>query len=322
MLQPHPTWDVKDSTKIKAYKTCPRLYFYEFMLGWRSRFPNHDLWYGISVHSALEHIYKEWKDNGVRYTNRVVMEGYEVFLTQYREKFAPSTDIEHKHKNPSETLIMLSEYVKHYSRDDFEVVYTEISGSVPISRCGKRIFFRLDTLCRDERGFFILEHKTSAWDQARWQASLRQSTQVGVGNHLLFCLYGDKAWGVLLNGLFLTRPKSYEQEDIGRFFVRVPMRRDMRRMEDWRVTAERWYDDIERETNILLNEDNAEKPVMAAFPKNEHGCMAYNRLCRFADYCTAWPNPLARCHTCPEDFIVEFWDPRSLDKANTTKVEL
>ena len=50
-------WSVLDPSKIKTFKQCPRQFFYEHVLGWRSKEPNLHLVFGEAWHQALEHLF-------------------------------------------------------------------------------------------------------------------------------------------------------------------------------------------------------------------------------------------------------------------------
>lgn len=320
----HPSLQVIDSTKIKSFQTCPRKFFFEHVLGWRKSNSDHDLWYGQAVHYAFEHMYGQWKLRGTPgYTNRDVAEGFQKFLNHYRQKFAPDTDIQHAAKSPENTLRMLLEYAEVYKDDNFQVLETEISGSVAIGETPdgqvKRIFFRLDTVCEGDRGIFILEHKTSKWDPTLWRASWTFDPQMGTGNHLLYSLYGDKTDCLRLNGVFLKAPLKTKDAPTCAF-QRVPMRWSGRKMQDWLESVRYEWDEIH--TNLHRLEQCSEgDPVMKAFPRNPSGCLKFNRICEYMDYCSAFTNPL-RETALPEGFEEFFWDPREQDQSYTKIVEV
>jgi len=230
LIQHVPEHDITDSTKLRTFQSCPRKYFYEYVLGWRADTPAHPLVYGGAVHLALESIYQDWKDRGTPgYTTEMVEKAYELFLEEYRQYFPPDTDEDFGGKNPENTLRALGEYCIRYRDDRFTVHWTEITGTALVGTYnGKElhITFRLDTLCENEHGeFFLLEHKTSSWDIERWSRSHAFAIQAGTGNHALRCLYGDKSRGMVYNGLFLRKVRFTKaglpyKGDIGNEFIR------------------------------------------------------------------------------------------------------
>ena len=81
-----PTHRIVDGSKLKRFMECPRAFFYEYLLGWRSERPNNHLVFGTAFHEALEHILL----NG--YTRAIADDAFEKFLTSYRTVFEPHTD--------------------------------------------------------------------------------------------------------------------------------------------------------------------------------------------------------------------------------------
>ena len=330
----HPTWEIIDGSKIDTFMSCPRKFFFEYVLGWRSIFPQHALHFGQAVHFALEHMYHVWKTTG-RYTDEATKEGFNLFLEHYRLQFTGDTDDEFNPKEPGNTLLCLRQYTEKYQQiDNFEVIYTEISGSVPIGVTpegkDKRIYFRTDTVCKDDRGAFILEHKTTGWQLDKWSNAWPLCTQAGTGNHLLYCIFDPKeVYGMIFNGLFFKRPPRmkkdgtpYANASKGNFFHRVPIRHTPESMQAWLSTTEFWYDEIQRHFD-LLDSEITDQPVMNSFPKCHKACQDYGILCKFHPYCSAWHNPLKDVDNMPQDwFKLEYWDPREGDKEHTEKVEV
>jgi len=328
------THSVIDSTKIKSYQGCPRRFFFEYVLGWRLERPDHNLHFGSAVHLALEHMYDKWKARGKPgFEARDIVEGWAIFEEDYRKKFDAESDERFSPKEPYNTMRLLTQYAEAYKNDHFDVIHTEISGSVPIGATTdgrqKEIYFRLDTVCKDERGHFILEHKTSSWDTNRWAMSFKGfSAQVGTGCHVLYCLF-DNVYGLVLNGLFFRKPprtrkdgEPYASDSQSNEFLRKPMRLRAQGMEDWLAEMNQWYDDILADMDKLAATKETDD-VMACFKRNPNHCLAYNRPCEYMDWCEMWHNPARESKRgVPVDFHVEFWDPRNNDKAYTDKVKL
>lgn len=320
-------WNIHDSTKIKEFLTCPRKYFYRYVLGWREDMPQHDLHFGGAVHKALESIYEEWKQGDKSYSDNQLERAYEEFLADYRQYFLPHTDLDFDPKTPGNFRLMLQRYAQTYRLvDRFDVIQTEISGCVPVGQnpdgSEKLIYFLLDAVCKDKDGYFILEHKTSKWGTELWKATWSLSTQVGTGCHIMKCLYGDEAWGMRINGMLFRKPPAMKKDgtpranaSAGNECVRVPIRLSIDRQEDWMRTTERHLDSIKQEFDVLAEEVNKGQRVMRSFPKNPEGCLKYNRKCPYYDFCISWTNPLHRCHQIQPGFVEEHWDPRNKDKA-------
>ena len=320
----HPSWNVIDSTKLKAYIECPRKYFYEYVIGWAPDTPAHALWFGSAVHTALEYMLRHKPRHGY---DPDISVPYELFLKAYREKFPADTDDTYYPKNPDNVVRMLEQYVNTYVVDSFKVEEVEISGSVSIGE-KREIFFRLDAIIGEEGVRNILEHKTSAWSIPLWTNSMHMSIQAGTGLHVLKSMYGKDSPYIHFNGLFFRKSSPPKKDGTpranaakGNELFRLPVAKSAMQMQDWLVHARFYYDSIQEDMNIL-SEEKVDAPVMESFPKRNAGCFAYNRTCPFFDFCTTWTNPLRSCKVVQPGFVQKYWDPRDLDTEYTKKVEL
>ncbi len=300
--KPNKTWEIIDSSKLKAYMECPRSYFYEYVLGWRSEMPNNHLVFGEAFHLPMEHLLL----NG--YTVDALVEGYNMFENLYRQTFPPNTDEMFKGKTPANVFLTLDAYINHHEyRHDlekYEVLYTEIAGSVSISE-DRVLYFRMDSILRDKKTNMklSLEHKTGSriW---MWSEQWPLSIQVGTYTHVLHCLYPpEEVQGVTLNGVFfLTRKKDPWD------FYRFPTGRTLDQMQVWFDTVNYYYNDILRDMD-LLSDTTEDDRVLHAFPLRASSCNNYGRVCVYHDFCNAWKNPLQNCFEPPLGFKIEFWNP-------------
>ncbi len=300
MLVPkHNTWDILDSTKTKSFIECPRSYFFRYLLGWRSDYPSNHLIYGDAFHKGMDIIMRGGTSS----------EAYEAFLKRYREALTPTTDDLFWPKTPEAAERAFREYKETYKDDDFELLYTEIAGIVPLE-VGRNIHFRIDSIIEDSRGISVLEHKTAGVSGKQWKKWSEQwdlSTQIGTYNHALNCLYNpDKVWGVRINAIsFCKRQWTEAKSNIE--FMRFPSRRSPDMMSVWLHTINRWIDWIDYEMDELKNCKESDT-VMRAFPINESACSKWSG-CEYHDFCLSWANPLRHIEKTPIGYIVEWWNP-------------
>ena len=315
-LQEHDTWGVIDPSKMQSYMDCARHYFFEYILGWRREEPNVHLVYGTAAHLALEHLLL----NG--YDADSIMEAYYLFEAEYRKVFPEEMDDINSPKIPANFLFALPEYANMYKHEDAqaEVLATEIAGTVYIGD-DKPMRFRMDSIIKDHLGIHSLEHKTVGRGiTSAWTNQWRQKMQVGTYSHVLYCMYEeDEVFGVVMNALCIKNPPKRANAK-GNEYMRIPIRKSIRQMEDWLATANFWYDSIVRDTDAVthVSEDD---PVMKCFPKNTESCSKYFG-CPFMNYCEAWSNPIQHLGNMPAGFNVDFWDPRTLEENAKKKVSL
>jgi hypothetical protein len=301
---------VLDSSKIQAYMSCPRAYFFRYILGWSRIEPNIHLEFGTAWHKCMEVLLEKG------YTGAACAEAFEVFYEHYRLSFGPDMDDANKPKIPANVLRGLPQYCAQYSSDldNFEVLHIEVAGSVSIG--GDRlIHFKTDTICKGPQGYFSLEHKTGSSFSTSWTAQWRQKMQTGTYQHVLCSMFDpDEVWGVLINGAFFRNAPKIKKDGTpyanatDNEFHRIPSRRSLLQMEGWLDEVNFWVDKIEQDHKDLQSVTK-DDPIMNAFQKNTESCSSYGQ-CPYLDYCSVWSNPLQHIEEVPSNYKVEHWDPR------------
>lgn len=311
----HPTWEIKDSSKLDNYIFCPRYYVYHYVLGWTLDQSEHDLVFGEAFHRAREHQLINGYDD--------VAGAMEKFNECYRKEFAPETDNMYSPKNPTAVLNCLIQFAERYGNDlvENEVVeldgkkMTEISGTVPVDE--KRVLhYRMDSIMRrvDDSMIFSWDHKTTSgkWiHDTRWDAELFLGIQNGTYSHCLYCMFPiEQVLGVefVKTGFeFLQRGSANRPAGYHATTRRVPAFKTPDQMNAWLWSVNDILDDIERDMDRLYHCSDSDA-VLQAFRMNPKSCTSY-RGCMFHDYCLSWQNPLRQCSEPPLGFKLGFWDP-------------
>jgi len=307
MVSPHETHQIIDSSKLQEYMTCPRKYFYRYMLGWSGTGSNIHLIFGEAWHRALETVLNEG------YNEKAVKLGMAKFLDYYRQYYTEDMDSQFRPKDPVSAYMALMEYIKHYEDDDFTVLYTEVHGTVPITE-NQMLTMRIDAVCMDkEDKVFVLEHKSGSYRGGTWTNQWFLKTQVGAYIHALYCLFDPKnVYGLIINGTFFYKTKTE--------FERVRIRKHKRMMQIWLDNVSYYMKQIKENTELMYEEQGQDNPIMKSFPMNTESCTKWNRTCMFHDFCSIWENPLKRCATVPQGFVERWWNPMESDK-KATKME-
>lgn len=319
-IQLHHTYNELDSTKLKAYMRCPRRFFWEYIAGWRRDFGEESihLVFGSAWHEAMEALLLDLKENG-HYTQQGLVHAIELFNANYRQHFGPERDSEHSPKDPANAARALTDYVLRYKDDSFDVEFTEIAGTVPISD-SRVLHFKIDALCKENGEYFVLEHKTTGQLRSSWADQFVLSVQVGTYAHAAYCFLGnsgislDSMYGVKINGAVIRKSTNE--------FVRVPITRTLGGMQSYLATANHYVDAIERDTEEMM-ETLDDDEVMTAFPMNTESCTDFGTTCPFLPYCMSYNNPLALASGEPQSgFIRKYWSPKEEHADAKTKVEL
>lgn len=302
-IKERPTWNIIDSTKLQCFATCPRKYFYNYLLGWDFEEPNIHLEFGQAWHLAMESLLQ----HGYGADSQEL--AYALLLQHYRKFWSEMVDDQNFPKSPPFAKKMMADYCKKFS-DDFqrhEVLYTETSGTVPIAD-DRVLYFKTDSILRGIKGnygnkAFSREHKTAGKRGSKWSLKI----QIGTYNHVLYCLFGPSdTYGVEVNEAFFqkTRPD----------FERTQILKNPVQMNIWLWHVNYLMDMLEWETERMLS-CNIEDPFMTAFPMNNESCNVYGS-CVYYDYCTSWSNPLQRIEQIPMGMKEKHWNPSELETTN------
>lgn len=264
--------------------------------------PQIDLDYGSAIHKAMEVFYGEREE---RFSPMNVAKAFEDFFARYRESFPAELDKSHEPKDPANTLLMLTQYSRRYAEEkNLDVHYIEVAGAAPISDT-RSIHFKIDTICHDDRGYFVLEHKTTKRDSSAWADQFSLSVQVGTYIHALYLVYPEaEVYGAVINGMILRKT--------GNDFRRIPISKSKEMMAAWLWEVNYYIQQIE--ANFLwLSKSSPDDKVMMAFPRNPCSCCNF-RTCSFHGFCGAWSNPLQRVGVVQPGFVVDYWNPMEKEK--------
>lgn len=297
-----PTFDVHDASKTDTFMRCPRKYFYSYVLGWRYAQPNKHLIHGEAWHRAQEILLT----NGFDLTN--VADAIIAYETYYREHFPDRlTDIDRYPKSPDGAREAIVSYIKQYRHQEFNVIATEIAGSVPVSS-QHRMHFRLDSIVYDDLHVYSMDHKTSSSDRQTWRDSFTLSPQMSLYTHVLYSIQGLvkeisglEIYGMIVNGTVFLRASAHKH-------IRLKIRKHPADMKTFLWNVNHYLNMIELEFERLSTCSDSDE-TLNAFPMCTTSCTDYGG-CPFFDYCTAVQNPLRLVERTPADFKVEHWDPR------------
>lgn len=306
--------DIIDSTKIRTFKTCPRKFFYNYVLHWRVDAPNIHLEFGTAWHLAKEHLFNHgWSDANVE-------EAYALFLSHYRKFFSEQDDLNLQPKDAGNAHKALKEYTQlfRYTNEKLTVIGTEVAGRVKLSD-DFDMSVKIDLILQDEFGMkWILDHKTSGRDSPTYDESYFLSDQMYGYTNALFSMYpAESVAGAYVDISVLRKT--------GNLHKRLPIRRKFEHMQEWHSTILYWAQLLRLEYLQLSNEitDGAHNAKhLMAFPKNTECCTMYGR-CPYMSLCLQCTNPIADGNIePPQGFRREVWNPHAGDKAWRPKLIL
>lgn len=349
--------DKIDTTKIRTFTQCPRMYFYEYVLDWRRSGSVNHLHFGDCFHQALEHLMLNPWDDEIHHASEVIAmlmakgmslkeatlitieayptanEAFKIFEEAYRtEEYPPETDEIYEPKVPWRVALALMYYCGSYN--DHRIYKPVVHDGLPMIEVSGRclltqkfsISFRMDAVITDGKQVFALEHKTASYPSQpnKWLLDL----QPGTYSHVIYSQYGaEKYGGVLINEVcFSKRTKLDPKKDMKDPFRHITLTRhlvhkDPSKMNVWYWNMRRKAELLEDEYLILERELKDPKNVMTSFPMREIDCHKFfGRECPYISLCSAWENPLRHTENIPSGFDIYHWDP--LAKESRVKLEV
>lgn len=321
IIQQDDTWQITDSSKLKAYMSCPRKYFYRYILGWDMDTPNLHLIYGSAWHAGMEVLMKE----GL--TPETGSKAFEEFIKVYEEYYTELDWENNKSKTPGNAMKAYASYISKYRLEDtFKVHFTEVFGSVMIDPddSTRKLSFKIDAIVEDTRGLYIMEHKTTGNKSEAYMTNFSTDIQPAVYYHALKSMIAKldirkPVFGVVINASYLGPRRKDSDCMIEHFRVPVTYRPEMMQL----FCEEILYYMDEIQWNFgKLEESSDNDSTMIAFPRRPTACAEFNTICPYHIYCSVWNNPLQSCHEVPIGFIRNFWNPLSLNKSGKETVEV
>ena len=259
VLQPNETWDIIDSSKLSTFMECPRKYFFNHVLGWRSSFPNNHLVFGSAWHLAMEHLMRN------KYSDQALEEAKQLFMYSYRQELPAEFDADYRPKDPANALATIDDYHEKYYKLDttqYDILHTEVGGTVLIGD-NMPITFRLDAILYDKnREVFIdLDHKTSQRKMSNWKELFSMSPQMILYLHVMNCLYGGETKlppEIMIRHSFFYKSKPTELEV-------SEISKSEEQMEGLISSLQVWYESVKTNMDILLHEDTPDEDTMSSF---------------------------------------------------------
>lgn len=213
---------------ISSYKTCPRMYYYNYVEGLIPKTESAKLSLGRGVHQALAAYYAAL---GREMSEKAARAAYDEWAKEMEAVLAMSAIAadDEAAKNIALGGAMLDEYLKFAAQNDDFFPYLvdgkpaiEVSFRAPVwSPTGQRVrgvwhVGTFDGVVQDSRGrLWLLEHKTAKDFPA--ELSLRLDEQVGFYLLAALQLFGTQPAGVIYNVIRKVDPKRAKTDTVKRW---------------------------------------------------------------------------------------------------------
>jgi hypothetical protein len=290
------TFSITDNTKLRAFRACPRKYFYAYVLHLRTDYANKHLEFGVAWHLAKEYLLTHGTSDDA------VHAAYALFLSHFRKYFTPDDDIALGAKSSGNALLGLMEYAKTFGAQNnaLQVLETEIAGQVLLDD-NYAYSVKIDAVVRyhDDK-LWCLDHKTASQDSRVADAGYAMAAQFMGYTFALRSVYeAEEVRGALVDvSVFRTHDTAHKR-------LLLPYSNEA--IEEWLNSVLYYISNLELEFYALA-EERPDAPTMRAFPQNDNACTNYG-ICPYFDLCNSHCNPLS-CKL-PQGYVQQVWNPHS-----------
>jgi hypothetical protein len=316
-----------DNTRISAFKTCARYYYFSHIRHWRAEEKSPALTFGSSWGHAMDAIWGAQLLPAKPPKRDLVALGYDAFVAEWikalphPDELSPD-DLENlAPRTPQIAKEMLWGYVEAreylFSYPAFRVLTIEEPFAVPLDPDDPTLFYvgRVDKVFEHRGAVIGLDHKTTTSYKkggpfrGDFVDSFDVSSQLDGYIYALRTQYGARAHEVWIDAALV-----HKQVHDG--FKIIPEARAEEFADSWLWETMNWVDAIKGNIAALVERRDPDAPYMAAFPRNTNSCVQYGR-CQFLDICRMCVNPETFAEP-PLGYRYEPWSP--LDELKLKKL--
>jgi len=301
-----------DNTRIKAYKLCPRFYYYRHVRNWTLPAVNSALAFGTGWHAGMDVIWpgvtefpersilvgaaaSAWRDAMI--ADGIPIDEPEYALNDFRTE-GTAAEMFHNY------IIQREQFLS-----EIEVLECERPFAVPIDKSAE-IFYvgRLDKVFRHKGRIHVAEHKTTSMYakagnfRSIWMNSFSPNSQIDGYAYACMLIYEN------FKSVWVDAALTHKQVHDG--FKLIPLERSKSAMELWLWETNLWIARVEDDLQGLENfrRSESDKLFLPSFPRScPDSCVQYNRECIYKDLCISHPNP--ETISVPEGFVERRWEP-------------
>lgn len=272
-----------DNTALAAYMTCPRKYYYAYVLHRRkSGLPSPSLCYGSGWHTALETAYKAAPMDRDQLVDEV--------RGAVGRKWTGSTDPS-DYRTFDRCIVEFEHYINKYGLPWLEPAKTvgwpdaplvEIAVELPVPGARHPYTGKLDHIIDANGQFLIEDHKTASQMRNDFFKSFELDNQM-IGYAVLAELVtGLPIAGVRINAHFIRKSDSV--------FERRTIQFTQERLKAWCKNYDYWLERIEDSVTTLVAAKTANfEGDAGAFPQNFSACAGKYGMCTYAEVCAMPP---------------------------------
>ena len=299
-----------DYSSLSTYISCPRKFFFNYVLSYQSVNPKIDLVFGSAWHYGLEVAYTAWKeDTNLTETDLIELSitGFNTYWKVEGEPNWPDPD-QIFPKSPGNAANMYSAYwQRYYPIDrDKKILGIELPFNLNIPDTSILYTGRIDLAFLNSSNLEIVDHKTAKSVNkitlTGFISSLQTSGYLTIGK-----LYYDRIAGMYYRVALCQKSKvAHEEFEVVKLDHEIE--RFLTELSYWAKTIS--GDCIKYETALQDDANFNQDYTPNIFPRTPgYACTAFFSPCPYLDLCMMKNNPLYFHDKVPQGFKVEEWNP-------------
>lgn len=312
-----------DSSSLKDFLRCPRLFYFTYRRGWRTDRPRVDLIHGTATHAGL----------GVLYSGGTIAEAVNAYEQAYFEEWGgegPTVEElnEAYPKAPSRMPEVFDLYMQRYGgwMKDITVLGIEKAFSIQLGKC--RVIGRLDLVYEDRGEIWVLDHKTTKRFASNWDEQWSPDLQMECYSYAARQIWGDKFSGMMIDGILFQQRNAEEFQKYSKtpavagWFRRIPLSLQPLAIDAWKDEVSETINNVRLQDGFLDGSHWQSAQLLRPFGRRTTSCHHYYG-CSFRSLCGACVNP-EKWQQPPQGFVQEFWAPfdlEVLDRADSIRLE-
>lgn len=299
-----------DSTSLGQYKTCPRLYYYSIVLGWRPRRTSVHLTFGLLAHGFRER-YDHRRAAGDDHDSALRM----ALLWALKQTWVPGLGRGWVSGDPNKNRLTLLRTMIWYHdqyRDDpcetvvlangkpaVELSFSFNSGYSTIGGESYLLCGHMDKIGQMNGTAYIHDLKTTKHALSSWWFE-----QFTPGNQFsTYTLAGQVVWHEPIAGLIVDGVQVLVN---GARFERGLVPRPQAVVEEWHQGLGKWLLRMELSAKEGASLQEAGKDPVQGWPMNDTACDRFGG-CDFRPVCSR--SPASRSQWLETDYVKRIWDP-------------
>jgi hypothetical protein len=287
-----------DSSALTTYKICPRMYFFEYVLAFKSKVTEPYFSWGTAYHKFHEIVEQSFLNGGDGDFKNALLTASDIFSKDWPRGGEGKWEFMTVTRLQQSCFIAWERILATRAQGRLRVIETERPFNLEIIP-NTNLFHsgRLDKVVKQNGKPWVLDIKTTSKELKWWARGIDPNDQFIRYTHAARQLTGEPVQGVLIEVL-------YNSKDLANGTRKGPT------IEQFNVTYSQWQIDDWLRDEMMWRSQLDKSREVDVWPKNEKAC----GFCKFHSVCKA-PSEYGQQSQLKTNFVQRPWDNTGHDEA-------